>query len=317
MTTAQDLIKGALRRIVSYTTGESIAGADAQDCLDTLNDLLDSWSTDKLQIFGSNENVLQWVNGKAQYSIGNPTCTDLGNQPFVGTITSGSAVITGVTIVPSDLKVGSTLTDPGTAIPEGTKVITIGVNTVTMSAVATSTPVNNPTQITYTVPGDFAIARPLRITGGYTRINQLDFWLDVYASQAEYTSILFKAQAGPWPILGWYNPQMPYGLFNVYPTPSANAEVHIFSDTILSNLTMNQTVILPQGYARAIKWCLAQELAAEYGYPLTPALKKNAYESLQMIKALNAEPAKRSTYDRALMRGNRPDGGWIIHGGYR
>ncbi len=312
-----DLIKGALRRIVSYTTGETIAGADAQDCLDTLNDLLDSWSIDQLQVFGSNENILNWQSGKAQYTIGNPTCLALGKPNIVGTVTSGSPTITGVTSMPTDLAVGATLTDSAAAIPEGTKVIAIGATTITMSVNATTTPAGNPEQITYTIPGDFAIDRPIRITGGFTRVNQLDFWLDVYGSQEEYTSILYKSQPGPWPLIAWYNNLFPYSSLNVYQTPSMSAEVHLFTDTILENLTLNQTVILPQGYARAIKWCLAQELCAEYGYPLTDVIKKHAHESMALIKALNAEPAKRSKYDRALMRGNRPDAGWIAHGGYR
>jgi hypothetical protein len=50
--TAQDLIKGALRRISSYSPGEPIAAPDANDALETLNDLLDSWSIDKQYIFG-------------------------------------------------------------------------------------------------------------------------------------------------------------------------------------------------------------------------------------------------------------------------
>jgi len=316
-TTALDLIKGALRRIVSYTTGETIAGADAQDALDTLNDMLDSWSTQELAVYGSNEYVLSWVNGQSKYTIGNPTCLDLGEPNIVGTVTSGSPTITGISSIPTDLKVGATLSDDAGAIPDGTTVIAIGATTITMSANATVTPSVNPEAITYTIPGDFAVARPLRITGGYTRINQLDFWLDVYASQDQYNAILFKAQPGPWPMIAWYNPTFPYGTLNVYQTPAQTAELHLFTDTILSNLTLNQTVILPQGYTRAIKWCLAQELCSEYGYPLTPAIKKNAYESFQLIKALNAQPAQRSTYDRALIRGNRPDGGWITHGGFK
>jgi hypothetical protein len=316
MATALDLIKGALRRITSYQTGETIAQPDQADCLETLNDLLDSWSTDKLQIFGSNENILQWVNGQNQYKIGNPTCASLGQPPFTGALTAGSPTITGVTNVPSNLVVGATLTDVANVIPEGATVLSIGASSVTMSANATVTPSTGTDSITYTIPGDFAIPRPLRITGGFTRINELDFWLDVFATQEQYTSILFKPQPGPWPTIAWYNPQMPYGILNVYQTPGQNSELHLYTDTILSNLTITQTFVLPQGYARALKWCLAQEICAEYGYPLSEAIKKNASESLKMIKALNAQPAQRAKYDRQLVRGNRPDGGWIVSGGF-
>jgi hypothetical protein len=324
--TALDIIETALRRINSYQHGETIAQPDVDDCLETLNDLLDSWSTDKLQIFGSNENVLQWINGQNQYRVGNPTNLELGEPNFTAVVTGGSNLIT-ATNIPSDLvagnappgpSAGSTLTDAADVFPAGTYCTGISGSTITMSAPATITPSQNPDLISYTVPGDFAIPRPLRITGGYTRINQLDFWLDVYASQDEYNAILYKPQPGPWPTIAWYNPLMPYGILNVYQTPGQAAQLHLFTDTILSNLTVNQTFILPQGYSRALKWNLAQELWAEYcaPAPLPPTIKKMAFDSMAVVKALNAQPPQRAKYDRALVRGNRADGGWITHGGF-
>ena len=318
MATALDIITSALRRINSYQPGETISNPDTDDCLEALNDLLDSWSTDKLQIYGTNEYILQWQVGKFQYKVGNPTCTSIGEPSFTGTVTGGSATITGVTNIPTDLVAGSTLTDVANVVPEGTTVSSIGATTVTMSATATATPSANPDTITYTIPGDFAIPRPLRITGGFTRINELDFWLDVYSSQDEYNAILYKFQPGPWPVIAWYNPQMPYGLLNAYQSPGQSAEFHLFADTILENLTATQTFVLPQGYARALKWNLAEELWPEYFglAPIPTSLTKKADESLKMIKALNAQPPKRAKYDRELVRGNRPDGGWITHGGF-
>ena len=61
MSTALDIITAALRRINSYQPGETISNPDTDDCLEALNDLLDSWSTDKLQIYGTNEYILQWT----------------------------------------------------------------------------------------------------------------------------------------------------------------------------------------------------------------------------------------------------------------
>lgn len=317
MATALDIIKGALRRINSYQSGETISTADQNDCLEALNDLLASWSLDKLQVYGTNENILQWVNGQNQYKVGNPTCSDIGEPPFTGTLTGGSPSITSVTNIPADLKVGATLTDVANVIPAGTTVAAIGTNIITMSANASATPSTGTDSVTYTIPGDFAIERPVRITGGFTRINELDFSLDIYATQEQYTDILFKAQPGPWPTVAWYNNQFPYGILNVYQTPGQDAQLHLFTDTILSQLTIDQTFILPPGYARALKWCLAKEICAEYGFPVSDAINRHAIESLTLIKAINAQPPARSKYDRELTRGNRPDGGWITHGGFR
>ena len=94
MTTASDIIKAALRRINSYQSGEALAQVDAQDCLDALNDLLDSWSTDKMFIFGSNEWVLNWTSQKRVYTVGNPTNAQLsGSAPvnlYGNTVSSAS-----------------------------------------------------------------------------------------------------------------------------------------------------------------------------------------------------------------------------------
>lgn len=327
-TTALNIIQAALRRINSYQSGEQIAIPDATDCLDTLNDLLDSLSTDKQFVFGSQENILSWTANKMLYKIGNPINTLLGLSPFTGTLTAGSNIITGATSIPSQLVAGETaaytvgsgsiLTDSQGWVPVNTTVTAINVvaQTVTMSAnaIASSTGLDN---FSFTVPGDFPINRPLRITHGFTRFNSLDFMLDVYETETQYTEFLYKAQPGPWPTVGWYNNTFPYGLLNVYQTPGNSVECHLFTDTILSNLTLNQILVMPQGYSRMLKWLLAKELCTEYGFPLTEAIIINAREAKEFVKALNAKPAAVAQYDREIVRGNRPDGGWIVHGGYR
>ena len=328
-TTALNIIEGSLRRINSYQSGETIATPDAEDCLDTLNDLLDSLSTDKQMIFGSQENILQWNANQMLYKIGNPTCDLLGYTPFTGTLTSGSNIITGVSPIPKGIVAGSgaayamfsgsILSDTQGLIPANTTVTAIGTNTITMSANATGNSTGSDL-ITFTVPGDFPIPRPLRITHGFTRFNSLDFTLDVYETETQYTQFLYKAQPGPWPTVGWYNNTFPYGLLNVYQTPGNAAECHIFTDTILQNLTLNQVLIMPQGYARMLKWLMAEELWPEFigvNVPIPTSITTKAQEARAYVKALNATPAAVSQYDREVVRGNRPDGGWITHGGYR
>lgn len=329
-TTAESVIKGALRRINSYQSGEQIADYDAEDCLETLNDLLDSLSTDKEFIFGSNENILSWTAQQRLYKIGNPTCALLGLSPFTGTLTAGSNIITGITNLPPQLVAGqnlayqvgsgSILSDTQGLIPTNATVTAIdaGAGTVTMSANAIGNSAGLDS-ITFTVPGDLPIPRPLRITHGFTRFNALDFTLDVYATETQYTQLLYKAQPGPWPTVAWYNNTFPYGLLNVYQTPGNSCECHLFTDTLLENLTLQQVLVMPQGYARALKLLLARDIWIEYISPVTvPAmLMRLAKEASDYIKALNARPANVAQYDRELVRGNRPDGGWITHGGYR
>jgi hypothetical protein len=316
MATALDIIKGALRRINSYQSSDQFASQDLNDSLETLNDLLDSWSTDKLQIFGTNENIVNFTGGKSIYTIGNPTNTFIGEPPFLGVVTGGSSTVSAVTAFPADLIVGATLSDQAAVIPSGTTVVSILGTSLVMSANATATPAIGNDAITYTIPGDFPFPRPLRITSGYTRFSNLDFTLEIAETQERFNEILFKAQPGPWPVVAWYNPLMPYGQIRFYQTPGSNAECHLFTDTILGDLTLEQTILMPQGYVRALKWCLAKELCGEFGFPLTDTIKVHAAESLNLIKALNAQPAQICRYDRELVQGNRPDGGWIFHGGF-
>lgn len=318
--TGISIIKSAMRGIQSYQSGETLAQFDQTDCLEALNMMLDSWGTDHVFVFGSNENIFTWVSGQAQYRVGNPTNAALGEPNFTGTVTSGSPTISAITNIPSDLKVGATLTDVGNCIPTGTTVLAVGATTVTMSANATATYSGNPDSIGYTVPGDFVMNRPNRITWGFTRFSQLDYTLDVYGTQEEFNSILYKAQSGPWPTIAWYNPLYPYGLLNVYQTPGNSSSVHLFSDTILANVALTDTFQLPPGYALALKWNLARQLWPEYGAPNTPippGIQTLANESLATIKALNAAPAMVAFYDGILTRGGGYDASFILNGGYR
>lgn len=325
MNTVQDICTTALLRLNAFQPGDQLSQVDQTQALSALNDLLETWSTDHLSVIGSQELVFNWPtgqqlnNGIAQYTFGNPLCTDIGESGFSGVLTAGSNSITSVTNMPADIAVGSTLHDLAGVIPSNTTVTAFDstAHTVTMSANATVTPSSSPDTVTYTIPGAIPFARPLRITNGFTRINNLDFYMEVTMSQDRFTEILYKAQPGPWPVCAWYNPTYPYGILNVYMVPAMQAQAHLFVDTIFANVGWTDTLQVPQGYARALKWNLTQELCAQYGFPLTEAIKKHAKESYHMIKTLNAQPPVVSKYDRELVRGNRPDGGWVTHGGYR
>ena len=315
MTTANELIIGALARAGSYTPGEPLSAYDVANALETLNDMLDSWSTDEISVFASSESIFTFVPGQYQYTIGNYTSPNT----FTGTLVSGSPTISGVT-VPSDLIARGDLTVNGTGVPAGTTVLSVGTNTVTMSQNANAT-VATPQVFSYTVPGDFKVQRPLRINPSFTRITTqasgLDYPIEV-VSQDRYTSIGYKGIAAPWPIMVWYNPTMPLGNLYFYQNPSSAGELHLFTDNILNNFaSLTTDVILPKGYSRAIKWCLCRELCAVNRYPITPLIEKMAKESWDLIKSLNITPIPIAKYDSDIIFGNRTDAGWYLNGGFR
>lgn len=312
-TTAEDLITGALRFINVYAPGESLDASDSSDALATLNELLQSWSTTPGAVFKSVESILTFVPGQYQYTVGN---YDAGTFP--GTVTNALNVITGAT-VPADMKIGGDLT--GIGIPAGTTITAFNAatNTVTMSQNGNLT--NGPQQISYTIPGDFKIQRPLRVRQSYTRIatsaSSLDYQINVI-DESMYNSIGFKGIAAPWPIVMWYNETYPLGTLSFYQNPSQAGQLHLFTDNILQNFAdLTEAVLMPQGYVRAIKRALGRELAPEYGAIWTPQMEKLYTESFELIRALNRNPVPVSTYDAQLTMPRTTDAGWIMYGGFR
>lgn len=315
MPTAQEIITSALRRINVYAPGEALDSADANDALEILNDLLASRSTDEASIYGSVENVLQFTPGQYQYTVGNYVA-----GTFNGTLVSGSPTISGVT-VPDNITANGDIT-AGAGVPSGATVLSwnAGAGTITMSDNATAT-VAVPQEFTYTIPGDFKIERPLRIGRSFTRINTSGSALDypiAIVDQQRYNEIGFKAIQAPWPIMMYYNPTMPLGNIYFYQNPSGGGELHLFTDTILTEMaSLTQEVILPQGYNRFLKWDLARELAPEFAATWTMQMEKQWKEAYEYVKSLNMNPTPTSNYDADLVRHQQTDAGWILYGGFR
>ncbi len=311
--TASDIIRGALRYINVYASGESLAASDAEDALETLNDLLDSFSTDEASVYAATEETFAFTAGQYRYTIGNYCAGQ-----FAGTVTSGSPVITSATI-PSDMIVNGDLR--GTGIAAGTYIVSIDttLGTITMSANATTTP--GPQQIDYTIPGDFKTTRPLRIVQAFTRIQTsgtsgLDYPIEI-TSRERYNEIGYKGISAPWPVAVWYNPTMPLGELYFYQNPSGSGELHLFISTILRTIcNITDHIVLPKGYVRWLKWALAKELATEYGKSWTQQHQNNWKEARDLVKALNKVPTVVSRYDDFLVNPRR-DAGWILYGGFR
>lgn len=313
MTTAQDLILGSLKFINSYAPGEALDSADANDALGTLNALLESWSTTPASVFSTDEEIFHFNPGQYIYTIGN---YDAG--VFPGSTTNGLDVITGAT-VPADMVIGGDLV--GVGIPDGTTIVSFNAFTSTVVMSQNATVTHGPQQIGYTIPGDFKMARPLRVRQSFTRITTqasgLDYQINV-VDEDTYNSIGYKGIAAPWPIVMWYNPTYPLGTLHFYQNPSQAGELHLFTDHILTNFAdLTQEVQMPQGYVRAIKMNLARDLAPEYGAAWTPQQERLAKEAYDAIKALNKTPVPVSKYDAQLLIPKTTDAGWIMSGGFR
>ena len=81
-TTAGDQINRALRLIGQLAEAEEPSAATANDCLIALNQMIDSWSTERLSIFTTLEQVFSWTPGLISQTLG-PTGDFVGTRPIL------------------------------------------------------------------------------------------------------------------------------------------------------------------------------------------------------------------------------------------
>jgi hypothetical protein len=81
-TTAGDQINAALRLIGQLAESEVPSAATSQDALAALNQMLDSWNTERLSIFTTQEQVFSWLPGFISRTLG-PSGDFVGNRPIL------------------------------------------------------------------------------------------------------------------------------------------------------------------------------------------------------------------------------------------
>lgn len=81
-TTANDQINGALRLIGMLAEGETPSAATSQDALTALNQMIDSWNTERLSVFNTQDQVFLWQPGLITQTLG-PTGDFVGNRPVL------------------------------------------------------------------------------------------------------------------------------------------------------------------------------------------------------------------------------------------
>jgi hypothetical protein len=82
MTTANDQINGALRLIGQLAEGETPSAATSADALTAMNQMLDSWSAERLSVFSTQDQVFTWPADTATRTLG-PTGDFVGNRPVL------------------------------------------------------------------------------------------------------------------------------------------------------------------------------------------------------------------------------------------
>ena len=81
-TTAADQINGALRLIGMLAEGETPSAATSQDALTALNQMIDSWNTERLSVFSTQDQMFNWPPNVLSRTLG-PTGDFVGNRPIL------------------------------------------------------------------------------------------------------------------------------------------------------------------------------------------------------------------------------------------
>ena len=321
MTAPIDIISSALKDIGALAAGETPDPAAAQDAFIMMTRMIDQWSNEQMMVFYKTEIIFTLTSGQTQYTIGP------GGQigaVFTGSIANNILTVSGITS--GAIATGMTLS--GTGITAGTKIVSfltgaggnvneVGTYQLNLSQTVASTTINAYYQ------------RPLSINSSFVRVNTssngqpilnggLDYPVGILNVE-DYEMIGLKTLNGPWPKALYYQPTETLGNIFVWPNP-AQGEMHIFADTLFSKYTtINDTMLLPEGFEMALEWCLAERLMPQYGKASPTQMGMiNAFaaQGKSTIKRTNMKPVQSARFPDALMMSRSKDAGWILTGGF-
>lgn len=81
-TSAGDIITGALRLIGVVAEGEDPSPETAADALSAMNQMIESWNTERLSVFSTQDQVFSWPATEIRRTLG-PTGDFVGNRPIL------------------------------------------------------------------------------------------------------------------------------------------------------------------------------------------------------------------------------------------
>lgn len=82
MATAGETINGSLRLLGVLAEGETPSAETSQDALRAMNQMVDSWNTERLAVFSTQDQVFTWPAGILSRTLG-PTGDFVGNRPIL------------------------------------------------------------------------------------------------------------------------------------------------------------------------------------------------------------------------------------------
>ena len=156
--------------------------------------------------------------------------------------------------------------------------------------------------------GDFVTDRPLRIADAAIEIVSstpaLELPIQIMGLQ-EWAQVLVKTMPGTISTKMFMEDAYPNAKIYLWPIPTVANNLILYTPKVISQFTTVDTIVsLPPGYARAIKYNLAVELAPEFGKTIDDAIMAIAIDSKSDIKRVNTDPVYMVS-DAANMAGRR------------
>lgn len=164
-------------------------------------------------------------------------------------------------------------------------------------------------QASYTIGAgaNFNTSRPDYLTDAFIRDTAgQDSLLDTTMTKEEYNAIPLKTVSAK-PARLYYDTQYPNGVIYLDAAPGIQYTLYLESLKPVTQFpTIQSTLNMPGEYQEAIKYLLAERLAPEYGFAITPDIRKLITDAEKRILRKNTK-MKVAGFDAALIRPRRFD----------
>lgn len=142
--------------------------------------------------------------------------------------------------------------------------------------------------------GDIAITWPVQVEQAQLRVTSstpnLDLPLRVLNPE-EYGGIRLKTEESTYPQAVYLHTTYPLATLYLWPVPTEANTLMLWTKGLVGTFaTLDTNVTLARGYARALRYNLAVELASEHGRSITSELAALALSSKGILKRSNTKP---------------------------
>ena len=156
------------------------------------------------------------------------------------------------------------------------------------------------TQYTIGPGGNFNTIRPLAIDAAYCSFSGVDFPVEIIDQQA-YNQISIKTMQQPIVEQLLYVNEFPLGVITLWPVPRQVVPLTLTQRRLLTfPVALADALVGPPGFVKAIRYCLAVELAPEFGMEASPTVATIAVDAKGDFKRANIDNNATARYDDAL-----------------